>query len=182
MLKMLNTNLCHPTSTDAMLLNMSFKPSRTISLQFWPPLTQTFLSPTGVSSYPKQNSPSIYFADPGSTPNSLPMHNLKEALTSIRPLLPHPAPMSSYTRSPHNAEHGHHTELTAGMLVLPSTTTNATTFGSPAHDPNTSPTHSSSFQQSFKPQCSPIKMAQSKLHKNSAMPGNNNTIIHLTIN
>ena len=155
---MLNTNFSHPTSTNAMPLNMPFEPSRTISLQVWPPLTQTFLSPTGVGSYPKWNSPSIYFTHPSSTPNSLPMHNLKEPSTSTRPLLPHPAPMSSYMRSPHNTKHGHPMALMAGMLVPPSTTTNATAFGSPAHDLNASPTHSSSFQQSFEPQCSPIKM------------------------
>ena len=107
--KTLKTNLSHPTSTDAMLLNVPFEPSRTISLQVWPPLTQTFLCPTGVGSYPKWNSPSTYFAHPSSTPNSLPMHNLKESSTSTRPLLPHLAPASSYTRSPHNAEHGHPT-------------------------------------------------------------------------
>ena len=149
---------------------MPFEPSRTIALQVWPPLTQTFLSPTGVGSYPKQNSPSIYFTHPSSTPNSLPMHNLKESLTSTRPLLPHLAPVSSYMRSPHNTEHGHPTALTAGMLVPPLTTTNATAFGSPANDLNTALTHSSSFQQSFAPQRSPIKMPQSELHKNSAMP------------
>ena len=167
---MLNTNLSHPTSTNAILLSMPFEPSRTISLQVWPQLTQIFLSPTGVSSCPRKNSPSIYFASPGSTPNSLPMLNLKESLTSTRPLLPHQAPMSSYMRSLHNAEHGHPMVSTAGMLVLPLTTTNATVFGSPVHNPNASPTPSSSFQQSYKPQHSPIKMPQSKLHKNSAMP------------
>ena len=168
--KMLNTNLSHPTSTDTMPLNVPFKPSRTISLQVWPPLTQTFLSPNVVGSYPKWTSPSIYFAHPDSTPNSLPTHNLKEPLTSTKPLLPHLAPMSLYTRSPHNAEHGHPMASMAGTLVPPSSTTNATTFGSPAHNPNALPTHSSSFQQSSKPQCSPIKMPQSELHKNSAMP------------
>ena len=167
--KMLNTNLSHPTSTNAMPLNAPFEPSRTISLQVWPPLTQTFLSPTCVSSYPKQNSLSLYFTHPGSTPNSLPTHNLKEPLTSTRPLLPHPAPASSYTRGPHNAEHVHPMASMAGMLVLPLTTTNATAFGSPAHNPNALLTYSSSFQQSFKPLFSPIKMPQSKLHKNSAM-------------
>ena len=170
LLKMLNTNLTHPTSTDAILLNVPFEPSRTISLQVWPPQTQIFLSPTGVSSCPKWNSPSIYFAPPGSTPNSLPTHNLKESLTSTRPLLPHQAPMSSYMKSPHNAEHGHPMASMAGTLVLPLTSTNATTFGSPAHTPNASPTPSSSFQQSCKPKHSPIKMPQSELHKNSATP------------
>ena len=108
LLKMLNTNLSHPTSTDAILLNVPFEPSRTISLQVWPQLTQIFLSPTGVGSCPKQNSPSIYFVHPGTTPNSLPTHNLNESLTSTRPLLPHQGPMSLYMRSPRNAEHGHH--------------------------------------------------------------------------
>ena len=145
LLNTLNTNLSHPTSTDAIPLNMPFKPSRTISLQVWPQLTKIFLSPTGVGSYPKQNSPSIYFAPPNSTPNSLPMHNLKESLTSTRPLLPHQRGVSSYMRSLHNAKHGHPMALTTGMLVLPLTTTNATTFGSPVHNPNASPTPSSSF-------------------------------------
>ena len=142
LLKMLNTNLSHPTSTDAILLNVPFEPSRTISLQVWPQLTQIFLSPTGVGSCPKWNSPSIYFAPPASTPKSLPMHNLKESLTSTRPLLPHQAPMSSYMRSLHNAEHGHPMALMAGMLVLPLTTTNTTMFGSPVHNRNTSLTPS----------------------------------------
>ena len=167
---MLNTNLSLPTSTDAILRNVPFEPSRTISLQVWPQLTQIFLSPTGVGSCPKQNSPSIYFAPPGSTPNSLPMHYLKESLTSTRPLLHHQAPMSSYMKSPHNAEHGHHMVSTAGMLVLPLTTTNATVFGSLVHNPNALPTPSSSFQQSYEPLHCPIKMPQSELHKNSAMP------------
>ena len=153
-----------------MPLNAPFEPSRTISLQVWPPLSQTFLSPTGVGSYPKQNSPSIYFTHPGSTPDSLPTHNLKESSTSTRPLLPHWGPASLYMRSPHNTKHGHPMVLMAGTLVLPLTTTNATAFGSPAHDLNALLTHSSSFQQSCKPQCSPIKMPQSELHKNSAMP------------
>ena len=170
LLKMLNTNLSHPTSTDTILLNMPFEPSRTISLQVWPQLTQIFFSPTGVSSCLKQNSPSIYFTPLGSTPNSLPMHNLKESLTSTRPLLPHQAPMSSDMRSLHNAEHGHPMVSTAGMLALPLTTTNATAFGSPVHNPNALLTPSSSFQQSYEPQHSPIKMPQSELHKNSAMP------------
>ena len=168
LLKMLNTNLSHPTSTDAILLYIPFEPSRTISLQVWPQLTHIFLSPTGAGSCPKWNSP--YFAPRGSTPNSLPMHNLKESLTSTRPLLPHQAPMSSYMRSPHNAKHGHPMASMAGMLVLPLTTTNATAFGSPVHNPNASLTPSSSFQQSYEPQHSPIKMPQSELHKNSAMP------------
>ena len=86
--KMLNTNLSHPTSTDTMPLNVPFNPSRTISLQVWPPLTQTFLSPNVVGSYPKWTSPSIYFAHPDSTPNSLPTHNLKEPLTSTKPSCP----------------------------------------------------------------------------------------------
>ena len=181
--KTLNSTLSHPISTNTMLLNMPFEPSKTIALQVWPPLTQTFLYPTGVGSYPKQNSPSSYFTHPGSTPNSLPMHNLKESLTSTRPLLPHLAPVSSYMRSPHNNEHGHPTALTAGMLVPPSTTTNTTAFGSPANDPNTSLTHSSSFQQSFAPQCSPIKMPQSELHQelsHALKQQHNNPVLQLT--
>ena len=119
---------------------------------------------------PKQNSPSSYFASPSSTPNSLPMHNFKEYLTSTRPILHHQAPMSSYMKSLHNAEHGHPMVSTAGMLVLPLTTTNATAFGSPEHNPNALLTPSSSFQQSYEPLHSPIKMPQSELRKTTAMP------------
>ena len=106
--KTLNTNLSHPTSTNTMPLSTPFEPSRTISLQVWPPLTQIFLSPTGVSSCPKRNSPSIYFAPPGSTPNSLPTHNLKESNFNKTPRAPqgthvivHEKPSQCRTWAPH---------------------------------------------------------------------------------